>query len=222
MNSRNYYFDLVSRIREIQQVEIPGNLLSRQPVKTGAEFDPNDYFGILTHLSLKDGYVLDFAYEYHDGLGGHPSLYARPADDAPFESMSRYRTLEKKDSVFDCLIADGSPESFFELVVFREVANQFYLYWHANYNDLRIITTKDEIEKIVSLLNKGGWAQPAPEQAQAALMLDPNPQIELTETSAGVVYCTFTKWGGFILHQEIFSKTHPHMLLCKDVLKTVK
>jgi len=221
MNSPNYYSDLISRIREIQKVEIPGNLLSRQPVRTGAEFDPNGYFEILTHLSLETGYILDFAYEYHEGLGGHPCLYARPVNDAPFESISQHQVWEENYSVFDYLIADGSPESFFELVVFREIANQFYLYWHASYNDLRIITAKDEIEKVISLLNKGGWEQSDPEQVQAALKLNPNPEIELTETSASVIYCTFTKWGGFTLHQEIFSRAHPHMLLCKDVLQTV-
>jgi len=222
MGSRNYYSDLIRRIREIQQGEIPGNLLGRQPAGTGAKFDPNAYFEILKHLSLRDGYLLDFAYAYHDGLGGHPCLYARPVNDAPFESITQHQTWEKKDSVFDCLVADGSPESFFELVVFREVANQFFLFWHTAYNDLRIITATGEIEKIVSSVIRRAQAKFTPAQAETALALNPEPQIELTETSAGVIYCTFTRWGGFTLQQEIFSRVHPHLLLCKDVLKTVK
>ena len=222
MSSRTYYSDLISRIREIQQGEIPGNLLSKQPVRAGVEFDPNSYFEILKHLSLKEGYILDFAYAYHDGLGGHPCLYARPVNDAPFESISQHQTWEKRESVFDYLVADGSPESFFELVVFREVANQFYLFWHTAYNDLRIITATGEIEKIVSSVIRGARAKFTPAQAETALALDPEPQVELTETSASVIYCTFTKWGGFALQQEVFSTVSPHMLLCKDVLKTVK
>jgi hypothetical protein len=222
MGNRNYYSNLIRNIRKIQEMEIPGHLLSREPVKTGHEFDPNAYLDILTHLSLQGGYILDFAYDYHEGLGGHPCLYARPADDTPFDSMDQHQAWEQKHNVSDYLVADGTPESFFELVVFREVANQFYLYWHAAYNDLRIITAKEEIEKIVLTLNDIGPVKFDPVQAKVALALDPEPKIELTDTSAGVIYCTFTQWGGFSIHQEVFSKVHPHLLLCSEVLQTAK
>jgi len=150
MDSHTYYSELIRNIRKVQEMEIPGNLLHKKPVRTGAEFDPNTYLEILSHLSLKAGYILDFAYAYHEGLGGHPCLYARPADDVPFDSITQHEAWEKKHNVSDYLVADGTPESFFELVVFREVANQFYLYWHAAYNDLRIITEAKEVEKIVT------------------------------------------------------------------------
>lgn len=222
MSSRTYYSELIRKIRKVQQMEIPGNLLSKKPVRTGAEFDPNAYLDILAHLSLKNGYILDFAYDYHAGLGGHPCLYARPADDTPFDSAAQQHAWEKKHNVSDYLVADGTPESFFELVVFREVANQFYLYWHAAYNDLRIITTAAEVEKIIKTLNDMGPVKFGPAETKAALEINPEPQIDLTETSASVIYCTFTQWGGFTLQQEIFSKVHPHLLLCSDVLKTAK
>ena len=222
MNGSSYYSELIRNIRKVQEMEIPGNLLRKKPVKTGVEFDPNTYLDILSHLSLKAGYMLDFAYAYHEGLGGHPCLYARPADDAPFDSITQHQAWEKKYNVSDYLVADGTPESFFELVVFREVANQFYLYWHAAYNDLRIITEAEEVAKIVTTLNEMGPVKFDPAETQAALALNPEPQIELTETSAGVIYCTFTQWGGFTLQQEVFSKVHPHLLLCSDVLQTAK
>ena len=222
MTIRNYYSDLIKEIRKIQETEIPGNLLCKKPVKTGAEFNPNDYLKLLTHLSLKNGYILDFAYDYQEGLGGHPCLYARPADNAPFDSIAQQQAWEKKHNVSDYLVADGTPESFFELVVFREVANQFYLYWHAAYNDLRILTAYEEIEKIVTTLNEIGPVKFDDKQTQAALAFNPEPQIELTETSASVIYCTFTQWGGFTLQQEVFSREPPHLLLCSDVLKTAK
>lgn len=175
---------------------LPGNLLSSPPQKTGVEFNPNTYLKILTHLSLLDGYLLDFTYDYQEGLGGHPCLYARPIKNAPFETMTELQAWERKHNVSDFLVSDGTPESFFELVVFREVANQFYLYWHAAYNDLRIITAKEEISKIVTTLNDLGPVKFDPKQVEIALSLDPEPQIEMTETSASVVFCTFTQWGG--------------------------
>ncbi len=220
MGSDTYYSDLIRNIRSVQELEIPGNLLSKKPLRTGAQFNPNAYLDILTHLSLKEGYILDFAYDYHEGLGGYPCLYARPADDVPFDSIIQHHVWEKKHNVSDYLVADGTPESFFELVVFREVANQFYLYWHAAYNDLRIITEAEEVAKIVATLNEMGPVKFEPGKTKSALKMNPEPQIELTETSASVIYCTFTQWGGFTLQQEIFSKVHPHLLLCSDVLVT--
>ena len=222
MSGSSYYSDLIRNIRKIQEMEIPGNLLCKKPVRTGAEFDPNAYLDILPHLSLRSGYILDFAYDYHEGLGGYPCLYARPSDDTPFDSIAQHQAWERKHNLSDYLVADGMPESFFELVVFREVANQFYLYWHAAYNDLRIITEAAEVEKIVTTLNEMGPVKFDPAETRAALALNPEPQIELTETSASVIYCTFTQWGGFTLQQEVFSKVHPHLLLCSDVLQTAK
>ena len=222
MGKETYFSDLIRDIRKVQQMEIPGNLLKKKPVRTGAEFDPNAYLDILTHLSLQDGYTLDFAYDYHEGLGGHPCLYARPADDVPFDSITQHQAWERKHNLSDYLVADGTPESFFELVVFREVANQFYLYWHAAYNDLRIITAAAEVEKIVTTLNEMGPVKFSPDQTKAALALSPEPRIEMTETSAGVIYCTFTQWGGFTVQQEVFSKVQPHLLLCSEVLQAAK
>lgn len=222
MGNQTYYSDLIRDIRAAQGMALPGNLLSNTPQRTGAEFNPNTYLDILTHLSLLEGFALDFTYDYQEGLGGHPCLYARPTHNAPFETMTEHSAWERKHNVSDFLVSDGTAESFFELVVFREVANQFYLYWHAAYNDLRIITAKEEIFKIVSTLDELGPVRFDPVQAEIAMALDPEPRIELTETSAGVVYCSFTQWGGFCIQQEVFSKVHPHLLLCSEVLQAAK
>jgi len=221
--SRDVYFiELLRDIRKAQGMVSPGNLLSNATMRIGEEFDPFIYLDILTHLSLLEGYVLDFTYDYQEGLGGHPCLYARPLENAPFETMTELEAWERKNNVSDFLVSDGTPESFFELVVFREVANQFYLYWHNAYNDLRIITEKTDIFKIVTTLDELGPVKFDPVQAEIAMALDPVPRIELTETSASVVYCTFTQWGGFSIQQEVFSRVHPHLLLCSEVLKTAK
>ena len=42
----------------------------------GEKFDINDYFQTLTHLSVEDGYVLDYVYFAPGGGDGAPYLYA--------------------------------------------------------------------------------------------------------------------------------------------------
>ena len=94
--------------------------------------------------------------------------------------------------------------------------------WHAAYNDLHFIAAKAEIFKIVTTLDELGPVKFDPMQAEIAMAFDPEPRIELTETSASVTYCTFTQWGGFSIQQEVFSKVHPHLLLCSEVLHTAE
>jgi len=45
--------------------------------KQGDEFDANSFFAVLTHISMRAGYLLDYVYQV-DGLGAYPLLYARP------------------------------------------------------------------------------------------------------------------------------------------------
>ncbi len=63
---------------------IPSGALARRP----KEFDPNAHFGVLKHLSMADGYVLDFVY-FYDG-DGRPFLYARPASSEPYKTFGEY------------------------------------------------------------------------------------------------------------------------------------
>ena len=66
--------------------QIPENLMADEPLKLGGEFDPNQYFSVLTHLQMEPGYTLDYVY-YYDFMGGYPALYARPADQAPYQTV---------------------------------------------------------------------------------------------------------------------------------------
>ena len=58
-------------------------------VRTDGDFDVNAYFGVLTHLSVEPGWVIDYLYQA-DGMGGRPFIYARPADRAPYASFDEY------------------------------------------------------------------------------------------------------------------------------------
>ena len=70
--------EVVSAVRNVQPRGIPQALLDTG-IKQGDEFNVNEYFKVLPHLSMQDGYLLDYVYQV-DGLGAYPILYAHPVD----------------------------------------------------------------------------------------------------------------------------------------------
>ncbi|MGR8979751.1 MAG: hypothetical protein ACU84H_06630 [Gammaproteobacteria bacterium] len=155
MKSEKVDGSVVSAMLRLQPDHIPKHLMQMNPVKAEGDFDPNAYFTILTHLSMKQGYTLDYVYHYMHDFGGNPYLYARAVDEPPLVSYNEYQNLDWKlkiDPLF-FLVADDTPDGFFQLAVFRQLAGQFYLYWHANYHDYRILTTPWEIYALISEVN---------------------------------------------------------------------
>jgi hypothetical protein len=51
--------------------------------------DINEYFTILTHLSMAEGFVLDYV-EYSYGTGSHPLIYPRKVDQEPLKNYEEY------------------------------------------------------------------------------------------------------------------------------------
>ncbi|MAS96495.1 MAG: hypothetical protein CMO55_25180 [Verrucomicrobiales bacterium] len=49
------------------------------------DFEPTDYFEIFTHLSVKEGFVLDWVYESNEWAGA-PCLYTRPKEQERFST----------------------------------------------------------------------------------------------------------------------------------------
>jgi hypothetical protein len=44
------------------------------------------------------------------------------------------------------VVPQDSPEGYFEYAAFAVLASQFYLDWHANYNDWQVLCNKDDVE----------------------------------------------------------------------------
>ena len=61
--------------------------------------------------------------------------------------------LGETPSYLDYVQTDDTPESYFQLAVLSMMGSQFYLYWHANYNDSQIICDKVDVTDIVSSLD---------------------------------------------------------------------
>ncbi len=200
--------DAMSALTGSQQ--IPENFMADEPLKLGGEFDPNQYFTVLTHLQMEPGYTLDYVY-YYDFMGGYPTLYARPLDQAPYQTVSGGSDDLPSDFYLNHVQADGTPESYFELAVLDIMGQQFYLHWHANYNDTQIIADSDGLARLLDGEFLGS-ALPADVRSQAR-QLDVQPVIEIGEKTVTVSFITFTNWGGFYRATYTMQRDFPHTIL---------
>jgi hypothetical protein len=110
------------------------------------EFDVNRYFSVFDHLSIQPGYTLDYVY-LRDFGGAKPVVYAREINADPYDSYEAFvranhseiqGSHEKIKHAADYLRhiqIDDTPQGYFQFVVLSIMGDQFYLRWHANYND---------------------------------------------------------------------------------------
>lgn len=199
-----------------QDLGLPQHLMQKDGVKTGEEFDVATYFTVLDHLSMEPGYVLDYVYRY-DGMGGMPVLYARPADQPPYATYQAYADASpdaEADSYLEHVRVDDTEEGYFQFVLLRLMGNQFYLFWHAAYNDIRPVCSRATLDEILTdRANKGYGLEMPAEDRRAAERLDLEPQVVLDEETARVRLVTFTLWGGFIEQTYTIRRAFPHEIL---------
>ena len=190
----------------------PDHLQQENAVKTADDFDVSTYFDVLDHLSMQEGYTLDYVYTY-EFLGGRPVLYTRPSEQAPYQTLTDFPRVEdgSQSSYLDRVVIDGTPEGYFQFVALDVMGEQFYLVWHANYNDTRILCDSTDVEAV---LESEKFGQPIPEDVAAqARELDVEPVIELGEETAQVQIVVFTKWGGFLRVTFTIDRDFPHQVL---------
>jgi hypothetical protein len=205
--------EIVNAVGGVQAVDIPHHLLDTG-IKRGDEFDANQYFTVLDHLSMREDYVLDYVY-VSESLGGSPLLYARPESQAPYASMKDIPQNTQLPDFREYLEIEDVEQGYFEYMVLNIMANQFYLDWHALYNDMEIVCNKDEVNSIVADISDGsfGNALDIAGQVKARAMKDIEPAVQLTENTAIVEVITFTKWGGFYRQTYTISRSFPHTII---------
>lgn len=205
--------DVLSAFRAVQPGAVPQSLLETG-VKQGGEFDVNDYFEAFTHISMEEGYALDYVYQV-DSLGAFPILYARPTDQPAYASANELPADTQWTDYLNHISIDDSEQGYFEFVALDIMARQFYLDWHANYNDTEIVCDKKAVNEIVADINDGSFGAPfdASQQVQARTLTDIEPLVKLTDDSAIVEIITFTKWGGFYRLIYTVSRSFPHAIL---------
>jgi hypothetical protein len=199
--------DDLSALKET--LEFSSDMYDRIPSRQQGDFDPNDYFQILTHLGITPGYELDYVY-YSDFTGGKPLIYARESGSAPFASYEEfaesvgeepsdtrsYAPLNNASDYLEHIQIDESPESYFEFIMLALVGDQFYLYWHALYNDAQILCDPSDMESVRE--DVASFDLEFPESvAEGAGMIDFEPAVLLDGETVTVRLVVFTKWGGF-------------------------
>lgn len=205
--------ETMTAFRAIQPRDIPQGLLETG-VKQGNEFDVNAYFEVLTNISMQDGYALDYTY-LGDFLGAFPLLAARPIDQPPYTSPTDVPEDSELRDYWKYIEINDTEQGYFEYVSLLVMANQFYLSWHANYNDLEIVCNPAEVDTIVDERNTGdfGMEFDSEQMKQVRAMQNIDPLVKLTDTTVSVEIITFTKWGGFYRMTYTINRSFPHEVI---------
>ena len=183
-------------------LEFPDHLMQENAVLQDGDFDVSKTLAALDHLAVEEGYTLDYVYAY-DGMGGYPVLYLRPEDQEPYRTIEDYNTAhaEGNGSHYpDAIRVDDTAESYMQLAALHVMGSQFYLFWHSNYNDYRIVCDDETREAILDAhTDDNGWGYPIPEEDQElAREIDLTPVVEYDYETIQVRVVLFTDWGGFM------------------------
>jgi hypothetical protein len=235
---------IIDNFLAIKPHGMPDNL---NPSSGNGNFDINSYFSVLTHLSMEPGWVLDYLY-LGSSFGGRPIIYVRKTTDKPFSSYEEYEAAQnntiKLNNIYDFvgfvmygdtsamgnkIRIDGTPEGYFEYVLLQLMGGQFYLSWHANYDDITIILDKNKAENIltqaISVFSSDSINTTSSDgNSYFGIMakvkfIDFQPMITINNDTVTVKFITFTKWGGFIQNTFTINKVYPHTIT--EVSQTV-
>jgi hypothetical protein len=197
-------------------MKIPQYFLADNPAKQGGEFDVVQYFGVLDRLAIQPGYSLNYVYHY-DGMGGYPVLYAYPSDQAPYTTEADLAAAGKTPDYLDYVQTDDTPESYFQFVLLASMGNQFYLNWHANYNDYSFVCDKAAVMATVASTDHiTGRPMPLLGRLQARFLQHVEPSVVIDEQTVTVRMVTFTAWGGFYRQTVTLQRHFPHTILDKQ------
>jgi hypothetical protein len=178
--------------------DIPKEYLSGEPLlaKPPDSFDANRFFEVFDKVGVKPGYTLDYAF-YHGGIGGQPVLYTREIGAEPILDAGLLRDAvaeggPRAESMRHVEF-ERSPSGFFQFDVFCVAVGQFYLFWHALYNDLSFVVNRGELRQILAMIRGSESAAPIPPAERIRV----GPRVKMDdEGGAQVTTVTFSSWSG--------------------------
>mgnify|MGYP001818240246 CR=1 FL=1 len=146
-------------------------------------------------------------YAFHPNVVPH--IYARKWGEPRCLDLSQTRDRKGERSLTEHLLAgahgafdyhyhiqvDDTEDGFFQLVLLVVMGGQFYLFWHALYNDTTIVCTQAALEALFAEWNDRLFSIPSRvlEQARG---FDLAPAVEMGADRVLVRVVQFTKWGG--------------------------
>jgi len=200
---------------------IPDHFFEENAIRRGDEFDPNKIFEIFDHIKMEEGYTLDYVYDANP-MGGYPELYARRIDSERYATLLDYTEAHpecfEKNAPSDCFYlnhvkTDDTEEGFLQLVILYRMGDQFYLDWHANYNDATVITGTEGLDKVIKERSDTSFgAQFTSMQQIKAKRIDPTPEVVIGDMYVTVNLVWFTKWGGFFETSYQVNRQFPHLI----------
>lgn len=180
--------------------DIPEEYISGQPFISHQvpRFDANRFFEVFDLVTLDEGYTLDYVYMY-ERLGGEPLLYTRRVDSEPISiSEEHWRAFRSDERPFlKDLKFEKCASGFFQFAVFCLVVPQFYLFWHALYNDTEFVCAGRRLDELLDAIpRRRGYGIPDEDRSKLKA-IDLRPRVIIDGDSADVVTVSFTNWGGF-------------------------
>ena len=127
-------------------------LIHHFKMKMTPKFDVNRYLEVFDLIKVDKGFVLDYEY-----IGDAPSVYTRKKS---LLDTFKLKTDKLRNTAFglkgniENISFEKSPEGFFQFAVFSIVIHQFYLFWHACYNDDEIVYSRSQIDEILKEIIK--------------------------------------------------------------------
>ncbi len=166
-------------------------------------FDVNNYFSVLRHVRMEEGYMLDYIYHF-GGLGGGPVLYARKTMAQPYSTDTDLSEANERGEVekwLDHVRVDGTPEGYFELVLLILYGDQFCLFSHSDYGSKILLCDKKQFKKVAQ--------KPDPQVAfdkRRAERTDCQPRVYLSDSQVMAILYTFNDWEGLV--ENVFVWDH--------------
>lgn len=201
-------------------LSLPDHFMEENPTFQGGEFDLMSVFSILDHIWMADDYRLAYVYQY-DFMGGYPILYAYHTGGSPYLSYQAYvaergECIQGDSGGMDCnylshVQTDGSELGYLQLLLLDVMGDQFYLFWHAGYNDTTFIATEEALDQVVENIADPFISLTRQQQAKAR-RIDPSPEVQIDEDSVSVRAVWFTKWGGFFESSYLIDLSSPDVI----------
>lgn len=117
-------------------------------------FNVTRFLKVFDLIKIDRGFKLDYVY-----YGDSPTVYTKQK--FPTLNLFKSNKLDRTEILgpynredIEDISFDKSPEGYFQFAVFSVVVHQFYLYWHACYNDTKFIYSKSQIEDILKSILK--------------------------------------------------------------------
>ena len=175
------------------------------------EFDANEYFNILTHLTLAKGYRLGFVWN------GLPHLYSyqnnRIKDYKMYEEVLKNNNITINDKPYlNHIEVDDTAEGYFEFAILATLGEQFLLFGHANYNDVIVVCDSAKIVEIRENISERNLA-PLEISNEKVLCDKLEPMTRIFEGIVSVEFLTFSKWTGFVKKTYFIERYFPHKIL---------